>query len=298
MLVDVGAAGGVNRIWHQIARYATGVGFEPDARDSAVLQRAQLAYKRWILCPELVVPESLPDGKAVLHLTRSPHCSSTLRPDQTALREWGFAQFFEVHETRRLPATTLGAALAARGLDRVDWLKCDTQGLDLKLYHSLPISWREQILAVEFEPGVIDAYQGEDKLAAVLTAMAGEPFWLAELQIGRTVRLRLDLAARWFGASWADWVRRLAAGAPTWANVRFLRDPAMRPDTLDRRALLLGWVFATLAQQHGAALLNATVGGERYGKPLFEELARSSVRRLRLQMLRGLPAALWRRLCR
>ena len=40
VLVDVGAAGGVHPAWRRIARYAVGVGFEPDAREAAPLGAA------------------------------------------------------------------------------------------------------------------------------------------------------------------------------------------------------------------------------------------------------------------
>ena len=72
VLVDVGAAGGVHPAWRRIARYAVGVGFEPDAREAAPLDAAQREFKRWIFCPGLAVPESPADGQATLHLTRSP----------------------------------------------------------------------------------------------------------------------------------------------------------------------------------------------------------------------------------
>ncbi|MEO6876183.1 MAG: hypothetical protein ABI222_15305, partial [Opitutaceae bacterium] len=243
-------------------------------------------------------PLSAPDGQAQLHLTRSPQCSSTLPPHAAAVSEWAFAELFDVLETRSFPATTLMAALAAQGLDRVDWLKCDTQGLDLRLYLSLPPEWRARILAVEFEPGIADVYEGEDKLVDVLVAMKAEPFWLAELEIGRTPRGRPDLLAKHLGGRAVRWVRRLAPGAPVWANAQFLRDPAKMVDALDRRGCLLGWVFASLANQPGHALALAETGARRFGGELFAAMAAASTRQMRWAMVRGIPAAVWRRLTR
>src|SRR5471032_1635614 len=88
VLVDVGAAGGVHPAWRRIARFSIGVGFEPDAREAAPLGAAQREFKQWIFCPTLVVPAPPPDGRARLHLTRSPQCSSTLRPRADALSAW------------------------------------------------------------------------------------------------------------------------------------------------------------------------------------------------------------------
>ncbi len=296
VLVDVGAAGGAHAAWRRIARQAIGVGFEPDAREAAPLGDAQRQFKRWIFCPGLAVPETPPGGQATLHLTRSPQCSSTLKPRTATLGEWAFAEFFEVQETLRFPATTLRDALADAGVDRVDWLKCDTQGLDLRLFRSLPSEWRTRLLAVEFEPGLINAYEGEDPLAEVLAAMKTEPFWLAELTVGRTARGRPGLLASHLGAGAVRWVRRLGPSAPAWANAKFLRDPALAAEALDRRALLLSWVFATISGQPGAALTVADAGTQRFGGELFAAMGKASVSQLRWAMVRSLPGAVWRRL--
>ena len=298
VLVDVGAAGGVHPAWRRIARYSIGVGFEPDAREAAPLSAAQGLFLRWIYCPGLVVPIPTADSRQQLHLTRSPQCSSTLPPNQPALAEWAFADFFTVEETRLFPATTLMQALAAQGLARLDWLKCDTQGLDLGIFQSLPPEWRTRLLAAEFEPGLIDAYEGEDKVSDVLAAMGREPFWLANLVLGRTVRGRPEIFDRALGAGARPWVRRLAPTAPAWANMFFLRDVSREPCPLDRRAHLLSWVFATLGGQHGCALGVAEAGVQRYGDALFIELAKASTRSLRWAIARGLPGWLWRRLWR
>lgn len=298
VLVDVGAAGGVHPGWRRIARYAVGVGFEPDAREAAPLGAAQREFKKWIFCPGLAVPEQTADGQAALHLTQSPQCSSTLAPKAAELDEWSFSGFFTVMERRRFSATTLREALVAQGIDRVDWLKCDTQGLDLKLWQSLPAEWRARTLAVEVEPGIIDAYEGEEKLGDVLGALAGEPFWLADLTVGRVARGRLAVLEKYLGAGAARWVRRLAPGAPAWANAHFLRDFARATEALDRRAYLLGWVWATLAGQHSAALMVAHAGVVRFSGGIFAAMAAASARSLRWSMVRGLPAMLGRRLWR
>ncbi len=296
VLVDIGAAGGVNPVWRSIARHSIGVGFEPDARDAARLHEARSPFRRWIYCEGLVVPAVEGGGRRAFHLTRSPHCSSLLRPRTDRLQDWLFADFFTVEKTTEVPAVMLSAALAANGIEYVDWLKCDTQGLDLSIYRSLPEAWRHRVLAVEFEPGLIDAYDGEDKLAEVLAAMEHEPFWLVELEINGTPRGRLETFSRHLGGRALRWARRLAPVASAWGNVRYLRDCSKVPVPSDRRAYLLGWIFATMTGQHGAALGLAEAGAERFGDSLFREMVAASVRALRWTMLRNLPGWLWHRL--
>jgi FkbM family methyltransferase len=291
VLVDVGAAGGVPRVWQRIARHSICVAFEPDAREATPLDATQRRFLRWIFVPALAVAEAPASGMQRLHLTRAPQCSSTLSPRVDQLQAWAFAECFDVQETRELPATTIQKALAAQGLDRVDWLKCDTQGTDLRLFRSLPDAWRERLLAVEFEPGLIDAYQGEDQLADVLASMRREPFVLAELEVVRMARR----GPEGWPASARRWVRRLARGTPAWVSIRYLRDVEQRTEPLDRRALLLSWVFATLADAPDYALAVAEVGGRRFPGPFFVELTSTSTRQLKWAMLCGISRWLRRR---
>lgn len=296
ILVDVGAAGGVHAAWRRITRYSIGVGFEPDARESAPLAAAHRKFLHWIFCPGLAAPSLSAEKSLPFHLTAAPQCSSVLPPQP--LEDWLFADQFAVVETRRFPAVTLVDALAAQKLDRIDWLKCDTQGLDLKLYLSLPEAWRARMLMAEFEPGFIDAYAGEDHVADVLLAMRAEPFWLAEFHVMRTPRARRDLLAKDFSPRGLKWLRRLASPAPGWANLSFQRDVTRQPETLDRRAWLLAWVFAAISRQHGQAVTVARGGEGRFGGELFARMTAASLTHLREDMLRNFPGLVWKRLFR
>ncbi|WP_438480187.1 hypothetical protein [Oleiharenicola lentus] len=294
VLVDVGAAGGIYPKWKRLAKYSIGVGFEPDAREAAALHGTHAEFKQWIFHPSLIVPAAPAKGQRALHLTRSPQCSSVLQPRADRLRDWAFADFFHVEKIASVAATTLANALKSHGLDRVDWLKCDTQGLDLGIFQSLPTEWRERLSVAEFEPGLIDAYEGEDKLPEVLAAMAREPFWLADLEIGRTPRG----SAQRFGRRAARWMTRLAPTAPAWGNLCFIRENSPGSAALNRRGYLLAWVFSMELGQPGYALQVAERGREIFGGDLLPDLAKASEHALRWAMLRAFPGWAWRRLWR
>jgi FkbM family methyltransferase len=296
VLVDVGAAGGVTPVWREIAPYCIGIGFEPDARDSAALSEGSRLFGRWIYCEGLVAPKAAPGEKLPFHLTKSPHCSSLLKPRADLLQDWLFADFFAIDRMATVPAVTLADALSKHGLQRIDWLKCDTQGQDLSIFLSLPEEWRRRAIAVEFEPGLIDAYEGEDKFWHTLRALDAEPFWISHLEVCGTQRGNADVFRRVLGESATKWNRRLAPTAPGWVNVRYLRSITRDAALLDRRALLLSWLFSDMLSQHSHALAVATLGKERFGPALFDDLAARSIRRLRWSMLRRLPSFLWHRL--
>ncbi|OHE84404.1 MAG: hypothetical protein A3G75_14790, partial [Verrucomicrobia bacterium RIFCSPLOWO2_12_FULL_64_8] len=265
--------------------------FEPDAREGAPLNAGQREFLRWIFVPALVTPVPSTTGTRELYLTRSPECSSMLRPRTETLQSWAFGDSFEVVKSRAVPAVTLAETLTTQGIDRLDWLKCDTQGLDFQIYCSLPVAWRHRLLVADFEPGLIDAYEGEDRLPTVMAGMQAEPFLVAGLEVRHM--------ARRGPVSWSPaqrrWLRRLVPGAPAWVNLRYLRDVQREPDLLDRRAYLLAWTFASLGGLHDHALEVATKGGREHGGELFAAMAADSERRLRQAMIRGLPGWLGRR---
>jgi FkbM family methyltransferase len=278
VLIDVGASGGIHPAWRTIAPHAIGLGFEPDARERAALAPAHRMFKRWILCDKIVVAEA-DRPVADLHLTDSPFCSSTLMPDQPALADWAFARLFAVQGTRQVKATTLAAVLEEHRLPGIDWLKCDTQGTDLRIWQSLPVGMRRRTLAVEFEPGLISAYAGEDKFHHVLTAMEAEPFWLGRLEVQGTPRGHMAMLQRRLGSRMAEYFRKYGPAAPGWVNALYLHRAA-ETDALDLRGHLLLWVFAKELNQHSFACEVAEAGARRYHDPLCEELAAWSARRM------------------
>ena len=293
VLVDIGASGGVHARWRKFARYAIGVGFEPDQREAGALAPAARQFRRWISCDRIVVAPAGMDS-AELHLTQSPFCSSTLQPDQAALADWAFAGLFAVERVQRVAATTVAAVLQANGLPRVDWLKCDTQGTDLRIWQSLPGEIRRRALAVEFEPGLIDAYVGEDKFHHVLAAMEAEPFWLAELEVQGTPRGHLAGLERRLGARQARYYRKYGPPAPAWVNALYLH----RATDTDLRGSLLLWVFATDAGQHAFACEVAEAAAQQHQDALCAELVQHSTRSMRHALWATWPrwpALLWQK---
>jgi hypothetical protein len=63
-------------------------------------------------------------------------------------------------------------ALIKININYIDWFKTDTQGTDLRLFKTLPSKIADHVLAAEFEPGILDAYIGEDKLYSVMELYA------------------------------------------------------------------------------------------------------------------------------
>jgi len=295
VLVDVGASGGVQKAWRAIAPYSIGIGVEPDARERGALGLAHRSFKRWIFCDKIIVAEEGLD-EVTLHLTSSPFCSSTLKPDMAALQGWAFADLFAVQGSRVMSATTLTRILAENSLGRVDWLKCDTQGTDLRIWRSLPDDIRRRSLALEFEPGLIPAYIGEDKFCDLLVAMESEPFWLARLDVLGTPRGRMETLTRRLGR-FARYYRDFGPASAGWVNALYLHSGA----GLGLRESLLLWVFATEHGQHLFACELAETAASTHNDKLCAELADRSANKMKRvlgSMWKRAPEHLWRKLFR
>ena len=196
-LVDIGASLEPFRAFRPLLGRATYVGFDPDRRE---MHTDGSESGRRVIVDKAVVAES-GRSTATFFLTHNPTASSTLRPAADELAPYLHAYRYDVVGEAEVPATTLDQALASAGLDRLDWLKLDTQGTDLRLVESLSEPMFATVMAVDAEPGLDPYYETEDTFGDLHRAMTERGFWLADLDLTRAVRLRretfdADLGAR------------------------------------------------------------------------------------------------------
>lgn len=267
VLVDIGASGDALRNWKLLAPYSISVAFDADTRDFTVGETSGGAWLKRYSINRLVAPHTATETD--FYLTHSPYCSSSLPPDTGALVPWAFCRLFDVEHVVKMPVLGLSEALANLGLDRVDWYKTDSQGTDLRLFAALPESMRDRVLVAEFEPGIIDAYRGEDKLHAVLAYMDNRPFWVSFMDIRGSQRLdQEDLEA--FDPIRCFDPESFLKTAPGWCEISYLN--TFDGDDMTVREYLLGWVFASIMREHGFALHLAKIGASKFDESLFGEL--------------------------
>jgi FkbM family methyltransferase len=276
VLVDVGAAKGMHPKWKRIARYAICVAFEADERELASVTSESSGFLR-LTTLNRIAAERASEAEP-FHLTSSPFCSSRLAPLQDRLARYAFAPLFRIERTVELPAVDLPNALSSLGVERIDWLKLDSQGTDLRLFRSLGAAAGD-VLVAELEPGIIDAYEGEDRLVDVLQDLGGRGFWVSDLTVGGSTRIDSGLARTALGERAAANLDAFHKTAPGWAEVEYFNDFADEA-RFGRRELLLGCAFAFLRGHNAFALELATRGVERFGAP-FDELRRTALRRIK-----------------
>jgi hypothetical protein len=175
----------------------------------------------------------------------------------------------------------INTVLAESNLTRIDWFKSDSQGTDLRLFKSVKDCIRDKIMLAEFEPGILDAYEGEDKLHAILSHMdTSKKFWLSELVLKGTTRIEYESLKKIFKSRFMQKViGRVGKNSPGWGEMTFLNS-FKEASIFTKRDVLLGWVFSTLQGQHGFALALAEVGLKNHNDSIFNELKKYSTRKV------------------
>lgn len=293
VLMDVGASGGHHQIWNAVAPHSVYVGFDPDERD--IRELPDSAFKRAVIVNKAVVADHNADSVAFF-LTHSPYCSSTLEPDRESLANYSFAPRFDVINIQTVPAITLNAVVGELSLSHIDWIKTDSQGTDLRLWQSLDDSYRDQVLAIEIEPGLIDAYKGEDLWIDAQQELTRQGFWLSDLDVKGVVRIQETtletLSSMGFAMDEAK-ARGHIQSSPGWMEARYLRslDWLAAHEASPRQYVLL-WTFAIIDGQKGFALDVALAYKRLFGADeVADVMVNEAVRLLRTPLI---PR--WRRL--
>jgi FkbM family methyltransferase len=276
ILLDVGASGGLNPAWRDLAKYSICIAFDADEREMRQTRRASNVYKELYIYNRAV--SASPERTSDFYLTKSPPCSSLLAPNTKGLSAWEFADRFSVIKKDTIKTIHLSSVIQELKLERIDWFKTDSQGTDLRLFLSLGDALIRKVLVAEFEPGIMDAYEGEDKLFQLMSSMHTRAFWMSDMVIKGSHRIRKDLV-KGFTRFELDYMVHLLKTSPGWAEVTYLSSFAH--EEFSKRDYLLGWVCACIKQQHGFAWELAAGGHQRFRDPIFQTLEKHSMGRIR-----------------
>lgn len=264
ILLDVGASGKIHYKWIEIVKYSICIAFDPDARDVEEIQNNQ-AFKETFFIDSLVSYENKKNES--FYLTQSPYCSSMLKPLQAEVDKYSYGYLFEVERTVKVNATTLEETLKKLNIEKVDWIKTDSQGIDLKIFKSLP-QW-EKVIAVEFEPGFIDAYEDEDKISHVLSFMEKQDFWMSEFLVEGDVRIGKSVKEKYFSEYKEKRLTSIMKTNPGWAGITYMNDFS---NLSDERDYLLGIAFNYIDNNLGYCFELCDIALNRFQNNVFKEI--------------------------
>lgn len=296
VLIDVGASGGLNPVWQKIASFSILIAFDPDEREFGYIEQKGTGYKRNYVFKSIATSET-GISKKKFYLTKSPYCSSTLRPLNHKLKGHHFSDSYEIEKEIELTAVNIQDALDKLKLEYVDWFKTDTQGTDLRLFKSLKESISNNVLVAEFEPGIIDSYEGEDKLTDVLKYMESLNFYLTSLNVKGPLKIDSNHFNQIFNSSLK---KRLAGDmvkkVPGWAEIIYAN--SLSSNSFTQREYILSWLFHSLQGHHGIAFSLIQDAKTKQADALYPELEAFSLSKIKsdLYSLRGIARMLSRML--
>lgn len=292
VLIDIGASGQLHKPWKNIGKYSICIAFDADERKFKFVREEVGKFKKLLIYNGIVTASE--NTQTDFYLTKSPYCSSILEPNSEALKNWAFSDKFEVTKKVKMNSYSLNSVLSEAKIDYVDWFKTDSQGIDLRLFASLPDGVRNNILVAEFEPGILDSYHGEDKLFQLMEFMDGKNFWMSDIKIKGTAIIPSD---KLIALAKNEKIRKMLQfsmkNSPGWAEVTYMNS---FKNHFEKRDFLLGWIFAAINKHYGFALTLAEEGYLKFGDKIFLEMKSHSVKQMKLGIckLKFIPALLRR----
>ncbi len=285
VLVDIGASEAIHKLWKKISKYSTCIAFDADDREIGYIEKISSDFKKLYVFNCIVSDKDSP--KISFFLTNSPYCSSTLEPNLNELENWAYSDKFNVTKNIEIKAKTLFSSLEELNINRIDWFKSDSQGIDLRLFNSLPLEINKKIIVAEFEPGFINSYKGEDKLSDLIKDFESKEFWLSNAKVKGSQRITKNQLDKYFNSEISKKLGQFShKTSPGWAELIYLNN--FNKNNFSIREYLLGWIFSTILNQHGFALLLteklSSEYQENYAK-LVDEMKSYSIKRIKKNIL-------------
>ena len=237
ILIDIGASGEIFKKWALIAPYSICLAFDADDREFDISTIENSGFKKLHKINRLIGIDDL--DSVNFYLTKDPFCSSSLMPDYKSLNSWEFALQFEIEKCIQLPSVTLNTVLNKLKYTYIDWYKSDTQGTDLRLLKSLDNELLKTIIAIDLEPGILNAYLGEDKLFHILNYFEDIEFWVSSMKV---------INIRRVNNKYKNLLSHIKS--PGWAEITSLKNKCNE----SKRSNLLLLTFALIEDQFGFAL--------------------------------------------
>jgi FkbM family methyltransferase len=172
--IDVGAHQGEQTFpYASVDRTLLVYAFEPNLRAAS---RIMGRLRNYVVLPIAVAGE---DGSAELQLNAYEQSSSLLPPDDVGVKAWVTEQEFKVVGAVTVPTMRLDTFLNGAGIDAVDFLKVDAQGLDLEVVKSAGDRLRD-VAKVQLEATTASyrQYAGAPDRAAIVEFMQSKGFQL------------------------------------------------------------------------------------------------------------------------
>jgi FkbM family methyltransferase len=213
---------GKEKGWGIFAPNLTIIGFDADeAACEAANAEFETRNEGW---NEFHFPYAIAEkaGRATLHMTKAPMCSSLYPPNDEFLRRFPrLPPLVTTDYTIELETISLDEFCKTEEIQVIDFLQVDVQGADLQVLRGAEQALDNGVLAVQVEVEFSALYKGQPLFAEVDQYMRSKGFSLFDLEsISRETRCNELFSAR-------------RPGQLLWADAIYLRDPLISNSQID-----------------------------------------------------------------
>jgi FkbM family methyltransferase len=176
-LCDVGARGKLSNDFELLYDLdsLTWIGFEPEPEAAEKLEKK---YPKATICR---VGLGARDETAKLHLTRDLGCASVLEPNMDILAFYPIRSWFEVQREIEIELRRYDSLMKEVAFPAVDFVKVDTQGLELDILKGMGRHLRDAI-CLELEVHLLPLYRDQALLPEVYQYLFDKGFELITMQ--------------------------------------------------------------------------------------------------------------------
>jgi FkbM family methyltransferase len=227
-MVDVGCRWGFADSWEQLGDRCRAIGFEPDEDEC---ERLRQHYQDRPSVEIVAHALGSKPGPAMLYITREPACSSLYRPIDDIVDRHPRLEPQRLAARQQIELTTLDSWCQHHGVDRVDYMKLDTQGSELDVLRGATRTL-ERVLVVQTEVEFNRMYEAQPLFGDVDRFLRDHGFVLWQLENlshhrQRGARSSLRRCTEFFDWDVAQFSRR--PGQLFWADALFVRAEVARP---------------------------------------------------------------------
>ncbi len=184
--VDVGARFGVPKQWDCFGDIVTIIGFEPDIIECGKLNLQ--AQENNLTIRFLPIALSCKKEERALNITKSPGCSSLLKPNRKILNQFPDAERFDIVKATQLSTLSLDSVLEDNNIDDVDFIKIDTQGTELNILQGAELALSKGVFGIAVEVELTQLYEGQPLFSDVDMYLRDKGFTLFDLNRHRWKR--------------------------------------------------------------------------------------------------------------
>tara|TARA_Y100000768_G_C23970251_1_gene680129 strand:- start:1130 stop:2050 length:921 start_codon:yes stop_codon:yes gene_type:complete len=124
-------------------------------------------------------------GNYDFNITKSEDCSSLLEPNYKTHSKWIISERFKIKKKMKVKTITVNDLLKETGINYIDWIVLDTQGMDLKILKSLNRNTINNLSIANIEPSFFEFYKNETSFVDVFKFME-KRFQVGEITFGKS----------------------------------------------------------------------------------------------------------------